>query len=116
MPLPTGSLLETDGSSLGWTELREGKAVESQQLLAGPLVELDRIGLWQTADGKQGSSLLLSSHETNFPARAADEGPGAPAQVGRRALLRGDITWLFLWLILAVLIIESYLFHRHAVY
>ena len=114
--LRTGNLIETDGGQLSWTELRDGKTIESQQELRGSLVELDRLGLWQTADGEQGSSLLLSHHETDFPKRADTETTSGPVDVGRKSLFRGDITWLFLWLILFVLIIESYLFHRHSVY
>ena len=112
----TGSLLSTEGGSLGWIEVDDGAAVESEQKLDGSLVELDRIGLWQTADGKQGSSLLLSSHETDFPERAESGEAATPIDVGRKSFFRGDITWMFLWLILAVLIVESYLFHRHSVY
>lgn len=118
--LRTGTLLETDGGRLGWTELRDGEITESEQELSGSLVELDRIGLWQTIEGKQGSSLLLSSHETDFPKRADAEGEtgsgAAPVEIGRKSIFRGDITWLFLWLILVVLVVESYLFHRHSVY
>jgi hypothetical protein len=31
-------------------------------------------------------------------------------------LLRGDLAWPLLWLVLAVLLAESWLFHRHAVH
>lgn len=114
----TGSLLETDSGSLSWTQIQDGVESESTQELQGRLVELDRIGVWKTADDKEGSSLLLSAHETNFPPPAEYTGvlSAAPVEVGRKSLFRGDITWLFLWAILVVLIIESYLFHRHSVY
>jgi len=116
--LNTGSLLETGGGGrLSWTEMVDGEVVESEQELAGTLVELDRIGLWETAAGEQGSSLLLSSHETDFPGVADSVTTTNPdAKATRRPLFRGDITWIFLWVILIVLIIESYLFHRHSVY
>ena len=115
--LRTGDLLESDGGRLSWIQMDGGELVESEQDLPSSLVELDRIGLWQTADGRRGSSMLLSNHESDFPdISEIGSGTGSGVELERKSLFRGDITWMFLWVILIVLIVESYLFHRHSVY
>ena len=45
---------------------------------------------------------------------------GAVVEGSRTSLVRklfvGDVTWLFIALIVGVLMLENWLFHRHAVY
>jgi hypothetical protein len=114
----TGSLVESSGGAVEWRELANGKLKDAVRVpAAGGMIELDRIGLWRTVDGdREGSSLLLSRHETNLTsttAVAATAGE-APRTIGRFTL-RGELTWLFLWLVALALVLESWLFHRHAV-
>ena len=68
--------------------------------------------LWQTDAGESGSAALLSARETLLPAGHAD----AARESGSVSWLRGDLGWPLLWLVLGALLVESWLFHRHAVY
>ena len=92
--------VKADGSETGRSPLRNGWAA------------LDRSGLWKTDGGDAGSAAMLSGRETLLPAgaAAADQAPE------RAGWLRGDLSGLLLWMVLAVLLIESWLFHRHAVH
>ncbi len=114
----TGELVNATDGYVDWIELTGGgKTREVRQEAATKLVELDRIGIWSTAEGEEGSALLLSRHETDFPKfERASEDPEATGKGKVATYFKGDITWLFLWLIPVVLLIESWLFHRHAVY
>ncbi len=109
----TGELLALEGEKLTWT--RPGASPETVAL-AGRWTELDRQGLWETDAGKTGSAALLSVRETALtaaPAGGEADRPGGPSPSA--SLLRGDLTWLFLWAVLALLLTESWLYHRRAV-
>lgn len=108
--LRTGDTLTSRGTALTWLKPDGTKA--GQERLRNGWVALDRGGLWQTDAGETGSAALLSARETALPAGRAE---AAPANA-RRSWLRGDLAWPLLWLVLAVLLVESWLFHRHAVY
>jgi hypothetical protein len=65
-----------------------------------------------------GTSLLSSSEETNIPKLDGKLGD-APAPVSSRfSLAKAGGTWpqRLIWALLAVLLIESFLFHRKALY
>ncbi|MEZ5302694.1 MAG: hypothetical protein R3F11_18965 [Verrucomicrobiales bacterium] len=115
--LTAGAVIPTGGQAVAWEKLLPASPKKADAESApGPMAELDQLGLWKTADGRHGSALLLSSRESLLlPGEAIDaEGGTEPAAASR--LFRGEITWLFIWAILAALVIESWLFHRHAVY
>jgi len=87
----------SDESKTGWLELR-------------------RVGIFEGGGGKAGTSLLMSARETDVPARApAAAAPGLEKPTERWATGGGWWTKL-LWLALGMLLIESWLFHRQAVY
>ena len=121
----TGELVACSGGTITWSVPGPVETHESTAALRGRLVELDRVGLWRTEGGEEGSAALLSSAETSLAARAE---PPPSAERPRRAadqpvpdearssFLRGDMTPLLMWAILAVLLAESWLFHRKAVY
>jgi hypothetical protein len=78
------------------------------------MLELRRIGVWTAGDGAPQSSLLLSSHETDVPRKhEAAAGARDPASHWAGG---GNWSMAFLWLVLALLLMESWLFHRQAVY
>ncbi|MDG2125555.1 MAG: hypothetical protein P8J87_17765 [Verrucomicrobiales bacterium] len=115
----TGTVVDAGESGiLSWRELRDGGLVDTSQVVPGRLAELDRLGLWETGDGRQGSAMLLSRHETNLGGASAGgseaEAPGGG--VGFASVLRGEVTAWLLGLVLVVLLVESWLFHRHSVY
>lgn len=108
--LRTGEVLDNpDGATLSWRAEGPGEGAPASP----PIVELDRLGLWQLGE-VQGSASLLSRKETMIPARAGAEGDdGAHAEAGG---LRGDLRPFLLWLVLGLLVLEAWLFHRYAVY
>jgi len=121
----TGELVACSGGTITWSVPGPVETRESSVAVRGRLVELDRVGLWRTEGGEEGSAALLSAAETSLaasdeaapsaeaPRRAADQ--PVPDEA-RSSFLRGDMTPLLMWGILAVLLMESWLFHRKAVY
>ena len=105
-----------------WQEIRDGRLAASRVETTGKLVELDRIGLWSTGDDFEGSSLLLSRGETDLAGGGVEEegdgektgAVGVPQGIGR--FLRGEMTQAILVLLVFLLVVESWLFHRYAVY
>ena len=107
--LHTGDAVTSRGTTLSWMNA-DGSLVPTP--LRNGWAALDRGGLWQTDAGESGSAALLSARETLLPAGPADA-TRAGAGV---SWLRGDLGWPLLWLVLGVVLVESWLFHRHAVY
>jgi hypothetical protein len=105
--LRTGTILETGGQPLVW-EKPEGTELARE---TGPLAELDRPGLWRLGE-RRGSAALVSRRETLLPARPDGAGDDALAAEATR----GDLRPLLLWVALALLVLEAWLFHRRAVY
>jgi len=117
-PQRTGDLIAATGSIewQGWDGRSIVRAVDEP---AGTMHELNRIGAWQMADGRSGACVLASTAETDVKHRdasaAADS--SSPTMTGSRSLARGmSWTQLLLWSVLALLLVESFLFHRKAVY
>ncbi len=113
-----GDLVNTGGEKLKWTQIGRTRVAPRADVpnTGGEWVELDRLGLWQTESGAEGSALLLSARETNLGGAPNEDAAADTARAARGRSVLGDITWLFLWLIPLILILESYLFHRHSVY
>lgn len=76
------------------------------------LIKLQRIGLWTTDNERSGASVLASTQETDVKAQAGSAGAVSDVSVG------GGLSWpqLLLWCVLILLVLESFLFHRQAVY
>jgi len=108
--LRPGEPVTARGTMLDWVD-GNGRKLSTATLRNGWLT-LDRTGLWQTDAGESGSAALLSARETSLP---AGRGDAAREDVHARRL-RGDLAWPLLWLVLLVLLAESWLFHRHAVH
>lgn len=105
----SGNLVAMRGQTFSWIK-PDGTADAPQPVRHGWAL-LDRTGRWQTDAGETGSAALLSARETLLPAGTAAREASAPS---RR--LHGDLGWPLVWLVLGVLILESWLFHRHAVH
>jgi hypothetical protein len=88
-------------------------AVDETVHATGRWYELDRVGPWQTSAGKLGTSSLLAERETKLVAAPQSDAATAGGGFWR---LSGDLTNMLLWLVLGVLVAESWLFHRRAVY
>ena len=113
----------TSENQLTWTEWRDGQARSTTVAVDDDLLELQRVGVWKTRGGATGTSYLLSNVESNVPGatQIASDLPdtvvaGTPKAVVARKLFLGDVTWLIVAAVLLFLVVENWLFHRHAVY
>jgi len=113
--LHTGEMLHA--SSLVQWHAWDGDAFsEASDDPANGLLSLNRIGAWESSD-HSGVCALISDAETNLPALPDDtvlsSQPAAPIITAS-----AFSTWpqRLIWLALALLLIESFLFHRKAVY
>jgi hypothetical protein len=130
----SGALIEGIAAPIEWRELRGGQLTAPAAVPAPPtgVAVLDRLGLWRTTDGaREGASALLSRQETDLnaspvastAAATGTEPSPAPAAAATplvddppiRFGLNGDLTRWVIALVLAALLVESWLFHRHAV-
>ncbi len=111
----TGQLVELQGKTLTWLDPAHKEAAKTTEKLEGRSAELDRIGLWRTEAGESGSAALLSVEETLIPAQQKDAPTARDAQQTAR-LFRGDLAPVLLWGVLALFVVESWLFHRYIAY
>ena len=111
----TGDFVPVEGESISWSHWN-GREMKKQRFpLASDILELDRIGVWETDTGKRGSAQILSARESDIPARSET----GKVDQDYFTVEAGWASNLKLWLLAAVivfLLMESYLFHRHAVY
>lgn len=117
-PRRTGEVISAGGEVV-W-QAWNGKAVASaRDEPSGGLLELDRVGAWEISGGQRGASVLASVGETDVK-RHTVEGNGVPEQSSTVATrgLSASLNWVqrLLWLVVLLLVVESYLFHRKAVY
>lgn len=130
-----GEVVKLSGSPLHWLDLNrssdDGDSSDGSNLFqkvdetvpSGPWIDLDRTGLWRTEAGERGASLLLSGKETRLSTdvetvedQAKSASSGGEQAVYETSLIRGDITTMILWIVLALLLSESWLRNRWAVY
>ncbi|WP_395750986.1 BatA domain-containing protein [Prosthecobacter sp.] len=113
--LHTGEMLHTD-SLVQWHAWNGEFFSEVSDDPAHGLLALNRIGSWETGD-RTGTCALISDAETNLPALATT----SAHSIQRAAPIitaSAFSTWpkRLIWLALALLLAESFLFHRKAVY
>lgn len=114
--LHTGEMLHTD-SLVQWHAWNGDSFIEVSDDPAHGLLLLTRIGSWETGEGRSGACALISDAETNLPALPAETAnriqPVAPIITAS-----AFSTWpqRLIWLALSLLLLESFLFHRKAVY
>ena len=107
----TGHVVErAEGQPLVW---EDADGTETGRADGASIVELDRLGLWRMGE-VAGSASLLSRRETVLHAHPAADADAANADGGGG--LRGDLRPLLLWIVLGLLVLEAWLFHKHAVY
>jgi len=111
----TGDLLALQGTELEWRAGEFGRKEAVTVPISGRWTELDKMGVWQTDAGKSGTAALLSWKETVLTAPREDERDGAASKEVRASMLGGNLAPVLLWLAAAVLVVESWLFHRHTV-
>lgn len=111
----TGDLVTMAGESITWTEAGDrGPRKTTLPLRNGP-VEMERTGIWSSDSGQQGAAYLLSATESDL--RARDEGVADDsAYFETKERFAGAFNYSLLFGIGLLLLLESWLFHRHAVY
>lgn len=113
--LSTGELAEVEGTEIRWTGAEEGQGGSRRIELESDVVEMNQIGIWETDSGMKGAAHLLSARESNIAAGGeVDANESDYFAVASR--FTGNLKWWFLSFIVLFLVVESWLFHRHAVY
>jgi hypothetical protein len=113
--LHTGEMLHAS-SLVQWHAWDGDSFIEISDDPANGLLALQRIGAWESGD-RSGACALISDAESNLPKLSNDAAistqPAAPLITAS-----AFSTWpkRLIWLALALLLLESFLFHRKAVY
>ncbi|MEM9282827.1 MAG: VWA domain-containing protein [Verrucomicrobiota bacterium] len=108
-----GELVGIDEGTLTWTYWDQGEQRSFRQKAREGVLEMDRIGLWKTDSGLRGSSFILSASESDIPAQGDAESDSESAFEARGL---GNWKMILLAVIGLLLLLESCLFHRFAVY
>lgn len=119
--LSTGDLARVRGETIEWSQWEGREMAVRRRPLEADVIEMDRIGVWKTfnVEGdleQQGTSHILSAAESDIPIQ-----PEATAATDESyfTAVGGVGGKLKLWILSAlvfILLLESWLFHRHAVY
>ena len=114
----TGEMLELGGKT-EWTWW-DGASFQTGVETEAGWVEAGRIGTWVAEDGRTGMTLLASAKETEVPvAREAVVGGEAGSGEAGVQVSAGPGWTVVRWLLVGLLVLllgESFLFHRRAVY
>jgi hypothetical protein len=115
MPLrTTGELIAIGTEAYTWHYMEEG-AWRSQRVdPSNKIVELDRVGWWESESGKMGAAHMLSAVESDIPIAAAVLRNESPRLSHWSWLTRPTVALLSV--LLVVLVLDSWLFHRWSVY
>ncbi len=116
-PKRPGEHVPLESGIVKWRAWDGSKFVDESDEAKGGWLELRRIGVFEGASGKVDSSLLLSIHESDIFARAAAAAAKSASENTTQRWAAGGGWWTnLLWCALGVLLLESWLFHRQAVY
>jgi len=112
--LHPGDLI-TESGIVEWTEWDGAQFIESSDQADSNLLSVQRIGAWKTAE-RRGTSVLASMMETDLPAKSKESVP--VTTLPKITAHAGISDWprMLLWFGLGVLLLESFLFHRKAVF
>ena len=117
-PLRPGDWLTTTGL-VKWSDWDGTRIGTSSDEAQGSLLEVKKLGIWETSDGRSGTSILSSVAETDVPKLSTPDAQSAPAPTASKfSLAKAGGTWpqRLIWALLGVLLLESFLFHRKALY
>lgn len=113
--LHTGEMLNAD-NLVQWHAWDGGQFTDASDAPANGLLTLHRIGSWESGD-RSGACALISDAESNLP-KLGTEANATPQPAAQIITASAFSTWpkRLIWLALALLLLESFLFHRKAVY
>ena len=110
----TGDIIPLAPGLTKWRSWNGKQFVDVSEESRAEWLELRRIGVVTGRDGKAESALLLSSQVTDLPVKNE---PANGAALKPPSWSGGGSWWtILLWGVLTVLMLESWLFHRQAVY
>lgn len=118
IPRRTGEVISVSGE-IKWHAWDGKNVATATDEATGALLELERIGAWETAEELRGTSILASTRETDVKKREeASAGGQESTRPVATANLTGSMSWpqRLLWVVVVLLLLESFLFHRKAVY
>lgn len=114
--LSSGDLAKVRGESITWQEWRDGALRKTRLPLSGDVIELDRVGVWETDGGERGASHILSARESNIPYRSPEAGDSAGDYFKVEGSIGAKLKIWLLAILVCILLLESFLFHRFSVY
>jgi hypothetical protein len=114
--LHPGDLL-TEPGIVEWTEWDGKQFLESSDQAGNGLLAIQRLGAWKTTE-RSGTSVLASLAETDLPALTNEASVSPQPHLPKITANAGISDWprLLIWFALAILLLESFLFHRKAVF
>ena len=116
-PLRPGGWLNTTGL-VKWSAWNGTSIASASDEPQGTLLEVQRLGVWESADGRTGASILASTEETDVPKQPGDATATASTTPTKQPWKKTSGNWprKLIWSLLTVLLVESFLFHRKALY
>jgi len=109
-----GDLLMESGL-IQWTEWDGQQVHEIADEAANGLLSIQRIGAWKSS-ARSGTSVLASAAETDVP--AVSQTTSVQPTLAPISATAGISNWpaFLLWIVLIILLLESWLFHRKSVF
>ncbi len=111
----TGDLAPVSGDSITWSGMEGGQVKKRTLPLKSDVIEMNRLGTWETDSGIIGASYLLSALESDIPSRNSKES-GDAKYFAVESNVAGNLKLWLLSALLLLLLLESWLFHRFSVY
>lgn len=116
-PVRPGDVVPMEAGIVKWRAWDGDRFVNVSDESKNGWMEVRRIGIFEGAGGRARSSLLMSAQESDLPDAAAPAADSSgPARTAERWAAGGGWWTRLLWLVLCLLLGESWLFHRQAVY
>jgi len=111
--LPTGALSEVSSEAVEWSSF-DGETWRPERVSSeAGVIEMDRVGLWKSGETERGSAYPLSAGESDLPTSGIT---GDREYFSGGASSGSALRWWILGAIGFFLLLESFLFHRYAVY
>jgi Aerotolerance regulator N-terminal/von Willebrand factor type A domain len=110
----TGEIIPSTPGLAKWRSWNGKQFADLSEESSTEWLELRRVGIVTGRDSKEESALLLSAQVTDLPMKNEKPGDGGLSSPNWSGL--GSWWTMLLWTALTVLMLESWLFHRHAVY
>ena len=114
--LHTGEVAEISPGLISWKAWEGGQWKSFSEEARTSWLSLNRLGVFEDSRGRTQSALLLSSRATNLPAKTAPASAAHQEEKPEAWAVGQNWSVILLCLVVATLLMESWLFHRKAVY